>query len=51
MYSPRAQSGVNESHIKPRLPKNNALIFHTGEVAELWRKTRVITSHVFNLSN
>ena len=35
IYSPRAQPEVNESHI-PSLPKNNGLIFHEGEVSELW---------------
>ena len=40
--------------IKSRIhevPKNNGLIFHIGEVSELWRKTVVNNSHVFNLSN
>ena len=27
------------------------VIFHMGEVSELWRKTMINTSHVFNLSN
>ena len=36
IYSPRAQP---------------ELIFHVGEVSELWRKTVVNNSHVFNLSN
>ena len=32
-------------------PKNNGLIFHMGEDLELWRKTLVNNSLVFNLSN
>ena len=32
IYSPRAQPKVNKSHI-PDVPKNNRLIFHTGEVS------------------
>ena len=50
MYSPRAQPEVNKSRIH-EVPKNNGLIFHMGEVSELWRKTMVNNSHVFNLSN
>ena len=42
-YSPRAQPEVNESHIH-ELPKNNGLIFHIGEVSELWRKTRGLSN-------
>ena len=41
IYSPRAHE----------VPKNNVLIFHMGEVSELWRKAMVNNSHVFNLSN
>ena len=47
---PRTQPEVNESHIH-EVPKNDGLIFHMGEVLELWRKTVVSNSHVFNLSN
>ena len=36
-YSTRAQPKVN---------KNNRLIFHMGEVSELWRKTIVNNSHI-----
>ena len=36
IYSPRAQPKVNESHISTR-----CLIFHMGEVLELWRRTMV----------
>ena len=63
IYSPRAQPEVNKSRIY-EVPKNNGLIFHMGEVSELWRKTVVNNSHVsgahyqgngllhvFNLSN
>ena len=50
IYSPRAQPSVNKSRIH-EVPKNNGLIFHMGEVLELWRKTVVNNSHVFNLSN
>ena len=50
IYSPRAQSEVNKSRIH-EMPKNNGLIFHMGEVSELWRKAVVNNSHVFNLSN
>ena len=32
-------------------PKNNGFIFHMGEDLELWRKTMVNNSLVFNLSN
>ena len=44
IYSPRAQPEVNESHIH-EVPKNNGLIFHMGEVSELWHKT--MGKHVF----
>ena len=50
IYSQRVQPKVNESHIH-EVPKNNRLIFHMGEVSELWHKTMIISSHVFNLSN
>ena len=50
IYSPRVQHEVNESHIH-EVPKNNGPIFHMGEVLELWCKTLVNNSHVFNLSN
>ena len=46
----RTQPEVNESHIH-EVSKNDGLIFHMGEVLELWRKTVVNNSHVFNLSN
>ena len=41
---------MNESHIH-EVPKNNGRIFLMGEVLELWLKTMVRNSHVFNLSN
>ena len=44
IYSPRAQPEVNKSRI-------HGLIFHMGEVSELWRKILVNDSHVSNLSN
>ena len=63
IYSPRT---LNESRIH-EVPKNNGLIFHIGEVSELWHKTVVKilmgevselwhkavvnNSHVSNLSN
>ena len=50
IYSARAQPEGTESHIY-ELPKNNELNFDMGEVSELWRKTMVSNSHVFNLSN
>ena len=50
IYSPKAQHEVNESHIH-EVPKNNGLIFHMGEVSELWLRTIVRNSHVFNLMN
>ena len=50
IYLPSAQPEANESHIH-EVPKNNGLIFHVGEVSELWRKTMVNNSYVFNLSN
>ena len=40
IYSPWAQPGVNESHIH-KVRKGNGLIFHVGEVSELWRETMV----------
>ena len=36
VYLPRAQPEVNESHIH-EVPKTIGLIFHMGEVSELWR--------------
>ena len=50
IYSPRVQPEVNKSQVH-KVPKNNKLIFHMGEVSELWLKTVVNNSHVFNLSN
>ena len=50
IYSPRAQTEVTKSPIREE-PKNNGLIFHMGEVSELWRKAKVNNSHVFNISN
>ena len=50
IYSLRAQPEVNKSRIH-EVSKNNGLIFHMGEVSELWHKTMVNNSHVFNLSN
>ena len=50
IYSPRVQPEVNKSPIH-QVPKNNGLIFYMREVSELWRKTMVNNSHVFNLSN
>ena len=46
--SPRME--VNKSRIH-EVPKNKGLIFHLGEVPELWPKVMVNNSHVFNLSN
>lgn len=46
----RAQSELNESYIH-EVPKNKGRIFLMGEVSELWLKTMVRNSHVFNLSN
>ena len=46
IYSPRA---LNESPIHD-VPKNNGLMFHVGEVPELWRKAVVNNSHVFNFN-
>ena len=45
IYSPRA-------HIQ-EVAKGKGLIFHRGEVSELWRKTIIMVNncHVFNLSN
>lgn len=37
IYTPRAQ-----------VPKNKGLIFHMGEVSELWCKTMANNSHVFS---
>ena len=45
IFSRRA---LNESPIHD-MPKNNGFIFHMGEVSELWPKTVVNNSHVFNL--
>ena len=45
IYSPRARPEVNKSRIH-EVPKNKGLIFHMGEVSELWRKTMVKNSHV-----
>ena len=50
IHSPWATPKVNESRIH-EAPKNNGLILHMGEVSELWRKTMVNNSHVFNLIN
>ena len=50
IYSQREQPGVNESHIH-KVPENDRLIFHMGDVSELQCKTMVNNSHVFNLSN
>ena len=50
IYSPRAQAEVNKSRIHEE-SKNNGPIFRMGEVSELWRKTIVNNSRVFNLSN
>ena len=50
IYSPRSQPEVNKSRIH-EVSKNNGLIFHMDEVSELWRKTMVSNSHVFDLSN
>ena len=50
IYSLRAAPLVNKSRVH-ELSKNNALIFHMGEVSELCCKTMVNNSHVFNLSN
>ena len=50
IYPQRAQPEVNESHLY-KVPKNKELIFHMGEVSELWRKTVVNNSHIFNLRN
>ena len=41
----RDQSRIHE------VSKNNGLVFHMGEVSELWSKTMVNNSHVFILSN
>ena len=45
IYSPRV-------HIQ-EVAKGKGLIFHRGEVSELWRKTIIMVNncHVFNLSN
>ena len=50
IYSPREQLEVNKSRIH-EVPRSNRLIFHVGEVSELWHKAMVNNSHVFNLSN
>ena len=50
IYSLTAQSEVNKSRIH-EVPKNNRLIFHMGVAPELWRKTVVNNSHLFNLNN
>ena len=50
IYSPKAAPSVNKSRI-PSLPRNNRLIFHMGEVSELWRKVMVNNSLIFNFSN
>ena len=47
IYSLTAQSEVNKSRIH-EVPKNNGLIFHMGVASELWRKTVVNNSHLFN---
>ena len=41
---------MNKSSIH-EVSKNNGLIFHMGEVSELWCKTKVNNSYVFNMSN
>ena len=46
----RAQSELNDSYIQ-EVPKNKGRIFLMSEVSELWLKTMVRNSHVFNLSN
>ena len=50
IYSPKVQPKVNESSIH-EVPKNSGPIFHVGDVSELWRKTMVNNSYVFNFSN
>ena len=50
IYSLRVQPEVSKSHIH-KVHKNNGLIFHMGKVLELWCKTIVNNSCVFNLSN
>ena len=50
IYSPRAQPEVNKSHIH-EVPKNRQLIFHMGEVSELWQRQWQNNSHVFDLNN
>ena len=50
IYSPRVQPDVHKSCIH-EVSKNNRLIFRMSEVSELWHKTMVNNSHVFNLSN
>ena len=50
IYSARAQSEVNESHFH-EVPYKTGGIFHMGKVSELWRKTMVNNSPVFNLRN
>ena len=46
----RGRSPRRINHVSTRCLKNG-LIFHMDEVSELWRKTVVSNSHVFNLSN
>ena len=50
IYSLRAQPEAYKSRIH-EVSKNNGLIFHMSELSELWLKTMVNNSHVFNLSN
>lgn len=50
IYSPGARPKVNTSHIH-KVPKNGQLIFHMGEVSELWHKAMANISRVFNLNN
>ena len=50
IYSLTAQSEVNKSRIH-EVPKNNGLIFQMGVAFELWRKTVVNNSRLFNLNN
>ena len=48
----RGHSPMFMNHVSKRCLKTTRLIFHMGEVLELWRKTMVNNnSHVFNLSN
>ena len=50
IYSLRVQPEMNKPRIH-EVSKNNGLIFHVGEVSELWCKTKVNNSHVFNMRN